>query len=89
MVNKQKRQNYDAVMKWSGWGASICLILFFINIIAGKVMHLNQISVNSPIYGPAEFILMIFIIIQFTVCVLLKEAKRTACEKPETTEESG
>ena len=39
-------------------------------------MHLYKISVNSPVYGPAEFVFMILIIVQFAICVLLKEAKR-------------
>ena len=76
MGENLKNHKYDAAIKWSGLGACICLFLFFMNIIAGKVMHLYKISVNSPIYGPAEFVFMILIIVQFAICVLLKEAKR-------------
>ena len=78
MNDKQKRQNYEVAIKWSGWGASICLGLFFLNIIVGKIMHITKVSVNAPINGPIEFLLLGLVIVQFTICVLLKELIQTS-----------
>ena len=81
MVDKQKRKNYEVAIKWSGWGASICFSLFFLNIFVGKILHITKVSVNSPINGPAEFLLLGLVILQFTICVLLKESMRTSKEQ--------
>ena len=75
--NKERTtfKNYDMIISLSGWISIICLVIFFINIIAGKIMHLMRISIDSPINGPPEFLLFCFIIIQFSIYVLLKERK--------------
>lgn len=59
-----------------GWGSLACICLFFLNIIAGKLMLMFKISINSPVHGPAEFMLFALVIIQFSIYVLLKERIR-------------
>ena len=80
MKNKTEGQNYYLAIKFSGWGASFCLGLFFLNIIVGKIMHITRVSVNAPIEGPAEFLLLILVIVQFSICVLLKETVQISKE---------
>ena len=80
-MNIQKNEkitfkDYGLIISLSGWLSIICIIIFFINIIAGKIMHLKRISIDSPINGPSEFFLFCFIIIQFSIYVLLKERKQ-------------
>ncbi len=69
-------KDYDMIISLSGWLTIICLVIFFTNITAGKIMHLMRISIDSPINGPSEFLLFCFIIIQFSFYVLLKERKK-------------
>ena len=68
-------KDYDMIISFSGWITIICTVIYFTNIIAGKIMHLMRISIDSPINGPSEFLLFCFIIIQFSIYVLLKERK--------------
>ena len=73
-----KKHSYHLAIKLSGWGALFCLGLFFLNIIVGKIMHITKVSVNAPIEGPAEFLLLVLVILQFTICVLLKESSQVS-----------
>ena len=81
MNDKRKSQQFEIAIKFSGWGSSICLGLFFLNIIVGKIMHITKVSVNPPIDGPAEFLLLGLVIVQFSICVLLKESFQLSNEK--------
>ena len=83
MKEKNQNINYYLPIKYSGWGTIICLGLFFLNIIVGKIMHITKVSVNPIIDGPAEFLLLALVIGQFSVCVLLKESAQLAKEKKE------
>ncbi len=76
MGSAGKEKDYNIAIKLSGWGSLLCLGIFFLNIIIGKIMHITKVSVDSPISGPAEFLLLGSVILQFTVCVLLKEATK-------------
>ena len=81
MKYKDESQNYRIAINFSGWGASICLGIFFLNITVGKIMHITKFSVNAPIDGPAEFLLLALVIVQFSICVLLKELIEPGAEK--------
>ena len=81
MDYKQKNSNYTRAIKWSGFLALFGLGLFFLNIIVGKILHITKVSVNAPINGPAEFLLLGLVIVSFTICVLLKETLEKSEDK--------
>ena len=67
------KSRYKRAIKLTGWGPVFCLGAFFLNIMIGKIMHITRVSVDAPINGVAEFLLLGSVILQFTICVLLKE----------------